>query len=545
MTRSWLLLFPVGLVAFAAVHVFQASGARDVLSPFHPLTGTAVRFVAPGWACRLSPCSYQWTATDGHGHSAVLGAQRAIARAFYAPGPYRVRLTVTDRAGHRSSKTTTVKVSGLALSPSFVGPRYYARFSHGPAASMGYFPILTYQLNLGQWSQLPARIKAMGVSGIDDAYDQSDQNNFRIADRHGFTLNINGSIARRAHSRAVASYAMLDEPNSRGSQYAASSCSSSNDTCGQAYVNDANAYRASDPTRPVWGNFTKDVDEWSYPPSGWSAPAYAQHMRAMLGSLNVVSADYYGWTDPYEWSQGTGQGTGHYGAWVYGHTIARMNYYNPSIPAYGFVECCDSLDGNGTKKPTNEMMPGMLEAAIWNILVHGGRGYVFWTTNFWDSSRGGDPYADPYAGASYQGGWALYGEHQWDPQYNRARQVDGEVKSMARDLNSPTVAGIRAGSSTRVPVAALGKQVHGKLWLLVQADGNGTHPLSNTAPMTATITLPNSVPAGTVLDVVGEHRTVTVNSRHQFTDSFTITTETPFSGNPITYGYQHHVYAAR
>lgn len=116
---------------------------------------------------------------------------------------------------------------------------------------------------------------------------------------------------------------------------------------------------------------------------------------------------------------------------------------------------------------------------------------------------------------------------------------------MARDLNSPTVAGIRAGSSTRVPVAALGKQVHGKLWLLVQADGNGTHPLSNTAPMTATITLPNSVPAGTVLDVVGEHRTVTVNSRHQFTDSFTITTETPFSGNPITYGYQHHVYAAR
>jgi hypothetical protein len=264
----------------------------------------------------------------------------------------------------------------------------------------------------------------------------------------------------------------------------------------------------------------------------------------MLEALDVASADFYGWTDPYEWNQGTGQGTGYYGAWVYGHTVARLNYYNPKIPAYGLVECCDSSDGNGTRKPTNEMMPGMLAAAIWNILVHGGRGYVFWTTNFWDSSRGGDPSAEPYQGASYQGAFALYAEHQWDAQYDSAQQVDREVESFAPELNSPTVTGISATSSRGVPVATLGKAVGGGLWLLAQADGSRIYPLSNTTRLTAKITLPNAVPPGTVLNVVGENRTVTVNADHQIIDTFGTATETPFSGKPITYGYQHHIYHA-
>jgi hypothetical protein len=541
--RRWVLvlLLAAGFGAYAAISGLQASGAGDLMSANHPTTGERTSLSAAPGTCRVGPCSYRWTTDSGQ----VLGSQRVLRYVFYSPGSHRVHLTVVDRAGHSVTKTTKIVVSGMALSPSFVGPSYYARFSDGPSASMRYFPILTYQLNLGQWGRLPSRVTAMGVNGVDDAYDHSDENNFRIAAAHGLTLNINGSIANRAHTGAVSSHGMFDEPNATGSHYAASACSPSHDTCGQAYVNDADAYRARDPTRPVWGNFTKDVEEWSYPPSGWTAPQFAQHERAMLDSVNIASADFYGWTDIYEWKQGTGQGTGHYGAWVYGHTVQRLNYYNPTIPAYGFVECCDSTDGNGTTKPTNEMMPGMLEASIWNILVHGGRGYVFWTTNFWDASSGGDPYANPYPGATYQGNYALYSEHQWDPQYNRAQAVDAEVKSMARDLNSPTVTGISAKASGGVPVATLGKQVNGKLWLLAQADGNASRPLSNTTPMTATITLPTAVPAGTVLTVVGENRTVTVNAHHEITDSFGTTTDGPFSGSPITYGYQHHVYAAQ
>jgi hypothetical protein len=562
-----MLLIPAAFVVFVTVHGSAGRAARAdyTVSPTKPAVLATTMFDASLSSCDQKPCAYQWTAKvlrspsrarkqdyavltaqTGRGRrSPVLGKRRILRYVFLSAGPYFVKLTVIDRTGHRSSKVERIAVSGLplALNPSFVGPGYYSKFSRGPSSSMSFFPIYTYQFNLGQWSQLPARFTAMGVNGVDDAYDASDQNNLEIGAAHGLTFNIMGSIGGRSDSQAVTSYAMQDEPNQTSSRYAASSCSPTDDTCAQAYVTAANAYRTADSTRPVWGNFTKDIDEWTFPPSGWTTAQFAQHESEMLGALNIASADFYGWTDAYEWNQGTGQGTGHYGAWVYGHTVERLNYYNPSIPAYGFVECCDSIDGNGTTKPTNEMMPGMIQAAIWNILVHGGRGYVFWTTNFWDSSSGGDPYADPYTGASYQGDFALYAEHQWDAQYDRARQVDHEVESVAPDLNSPTVTGISATSSSGVPVATLGKDVDGELWLLAQADGNTTYPLSNTTPMTAMITLPSAVPAGTVLNVVGENRIVTVNADHQITDTFGTTTETPFSGKPITYGYQHHIYA--
>jgi hypothetical protein len=189
-------------------------------------------------------------------------------------------------------------------------------------------------------------------------------------------------------------------------------------------------------------------------------------------------------------------------------------------------------------------MPGMIESAAWNLVVHGARGIIWWPADFWDMAPGKDPQDRPYPGASVYGYWAFYEDHQWDPQYAAARHVDREIESLARQLNSPTVSGISAMSSSNIPVATLGKDVAGKLWLLAQADGDPANPLSNTTPITATLTLPASVRAGTVLDVIGENRTVTVDARHQISDRFDAAAETPaYSGAPISYGYQHHVYA--
>jgi hypothetical protein len=291
--------------------------------------------------------------------------------------------------------------------------------------------------------------------------------------------------------------------------------------------------------------------EWTIPPAGWTTDEFAAHTGAMINSLDIVSADDYGWTDPYELNQKTGNGTGHYGSWVYGHAIDRLHTINPRIPAYGFIECCSSsgaaaANGNGAMTPTNVSMPGMLQSAVWNLLVHGARGIVWWTADFWDLSAGKDPQDSPYSGAGYYAYFALYADHQWDAQYRAAQQVNRQVASFAQELNSPTVSGISASSPTGVPVAVLGKSVYGRLWLLAQADGDQSHPLSNTSPIQATITLPSSVPPGTVLDVVGENRTVTVDANHQISDEFGTVTETPtYSGIPITYGYQHHVYSTR
>lgn len=541
-------LFAAGLLAVLLSHTSTTPPARVqyTLSPAAPDVGMTTTFVASRRSCRRPPCAYRWSATRRGGGPEVLGRGRVLNHAFAAAGTYAVTLTVSDSSGSHLSKVRPVVVSSLALphDPQFVGPGYYARFSDGPPASRSFFPIYTYQVNLGQWEPLAARIAAMGVNGIDDAYSPPAAADYRLGVANGLHFNAIGKLTAPG-AGTVTSYAMQDEPNQSGSPFAASSCPPDKDSCAQAYMAEAKSYRQADRTRPVWGNFTKDVDEWTYPASGWTAAQFSRHVRTLIGALDIASADYYGWTDSFEWNQSTGDGTGHYGAWVYGHTVARVHRYNPDIPVYGFVECCDSTNGNGTTKPTNEMMPGMLQAAVWNILVHGGRGYIFWTTNFWDSSSGGDPFADPYPGATYQSVYALYGEHQWDAQYAAARRVNHIVKAMASALNSPTVTGITTSSSDRVPVAVLGKDVDGKLWLLAQADGDTGHPLSNTATMTAKITLPAAVPAGTVLDVVGEHRSVVVDARHQFSDTFGIRTETPFSGQSITYGYQHHIYVAR
>ena len=122
----------------------------------------------------------------------------------------------------------------------------------------------------------------------------------------------------------------------------------------------------------------------------------------------------------------------------------------------------------------------------------------------------------------------------WQANYSQAKADNAAIQSDAVQLNSPTVSGVSASDAASVPVATLGKDVSGKLWLLATADGDVNHQMSNTSPMTVTITVPSAIPAGTVLTVVDENRTVTVDSNHQFTD--TLGTASVNSGTASTCG---------
>jgi hypothetical protein len=463
----------------------------------------------------------------------VVDASKVSPQATPTPTP-----TVT--ATPTPTPTATPPSTGETLShdPSFIDPTsYYARFSNGPSTSKSYFPILAYQMNLGQWSGLPARVTGMGVNGIYYGYDGTDQNNFNIAAANGLKAFISGSIGSRSNGQVVDGYAMYDEPNQDASPYRESAGTPSNDVGANKYIADANAYRSRDSTRPVVGNFTKDVFEWAWPASGWSTSDNEAHMRRQLGSLDITSADVYGWTDNWEWDQSSGNtGTNHIGAWVYGHMIDRLQYYNPNSPAYGFVE---GVAAWGTP-PTGSMTPNMIETAVWNLLAHGAQGWTYWPRDFYHNDD------QPYSGATYTGEYSLFGDHQWDTQYARAKAVDADVKSNATALNSPTVSGISATGQNGVPVTALGKDIGDKLWLLAQADGDSSHPLSNTTSMTGTVTVPNSVPVGSVFDVLGENRSVSVDSSHHIVDTYGTTTEKPlYSSRSLTYGYAHHIYQQR
>jgi hypothetical protein len=464
-------------------------------------------------------------------------------------GDYTVHLYSWDHG----TPPTDPPPSGTSFTydPAFVGPDYYDRWSKGPSSDPTYFPILAYHMNLTQWSGLAARVTGCNVNGILMAYDQSADYIMQAAIDAGLDILGIASLAQwhelpannidtvyPTQNGVITAYAMSDEPNQGDSVYEKyGDGTPALDTGAQTYVADSNAQKAADPTRPILGNFTKDVMEWNNGgPAGWTEAEVEQHNRTQLNSLDIASGDVYGWADEYEWHQDDPTfGTGHVAAWVYGHTIDRLRYYNPNVPAFGFVEGCRSGDG------VNTIMPGMIKAAVWNLLVHGARGYTIWPRDFYGTGIVLYPGADEFIGE-----FNMFADHQWDTQYTAFQQVNAEVKALAPQLNAPTVLGCSATGTGGVPVTTLGKDDGGKLWLLVQADGNTSHPLSNQASMTATITVPTVIAAGTVFNVVGESRTVTVSAGHTFTDTFGTTTETPPATvrtiPPLTYGYAHHIY---
>lgn len=436
--------------------------------------------------------------------------------------------------------------------PAWIGPEYYAQWSKGPSTALDYFPILAYHMNLNQWSGLPQRLVDCNINGVMMAFDQTNEGVVQTAKDYGMTI-VGISALQRWGDPAVANnidtvypslqniitaYSMADEPNQGNSVYEKYGNGTEAQDVGAAkYVEDSTAQKLADPNRPIIGNFTKDVFEWNLTgPPGWDSTEVERHNRTMLQSLNITSGDVYGWVDEYEWYQDDPTyGTHHVGAWVYGHLIDRLRFYNPNAPGFGFVELCRSGDG------VNTIMPGMVKTAVWNIIAHGGRGYTYWPRDFYGQG------INLYAGANeFIGEFSAFADHQFDAQAAAAGQVNGEVQALTTRINSPTILGFSAVGQSGVPVTVLAKDFYGKLWMLVQSDGNESHPMSNQTNMTATITVPSAISPGTVLNVVGEGRTVTVNSSHQFTDTFGTTTETPWATvrtiPPITYGYAHHIY---
>jgi hypothetical protein len=424
--------------------------------------------------------------------------------------------------------------------PSYVGPSYYSQWSQGPPTDMTYFPIMAYHMNLEQWTTLPQQLADSGINGIDWGYDDPGQGNLNIAHARGWHCFINyGGDVDTGHTNTdvVHGYVMFDEPNQTGSPYDPLGTSGATDPTGHAYAADVATQQAADPNRPVTGNFTKDIMDYAFPPSGWTNAQWTAHMSRMLGALDIVVADIYAWTDPFEWDQQTTPfpTNTHYGAWIYGLTIRRLRGYNPTAPAFAMVEVTDNYAGSGP--PNNTATPEMIETAMWQIIVNGGRGIVIWPRDFYFEDDVFEP------GASFIGEASLWGDQTWRPQRARLTSVAAKIHQQATAINSPTVLGCSATGAGGVPVDVLGKDVTGKLWMLVQASGNESHQFSNTSSMTATITVPSVVPAGTVFDVLDEARTVTVNSSHQFTDTFGTTTETPLlSDVSLTYGYKHHIY---
>jgi hypothetical protein len=491
----------------------------------------------------------------------------------------------------------------LTHDPSFVGPSYYDQFANtSKLQSMNFFPIGIWEEDLSN-PVLASLTTGMGVNFLDEEYsggcetelDAVAANNMveQVNPSHSYdpcpgTNDCNGQdtystplacFSGDSNVGDIFGYTLFDEPN-EGTSWGINNCPNTppiasdpaQDTCAESAIQDAAEITAGDPTRTTYGDETKSIFPWEETaPAAWNSAncgtgtnvplpnggttnwsgCFEKHESMLFSAISLGASDIFGWTDPYEIQdndvastadQGqdtctTGEQT-HCGAWVDAYAVDRIKYYNSGIPGMVMLSMTRSADGSAVDTPP------MIDADIWDSIAHAARGIIWWAADD-AASAPVDPVSGSDCDQSDDGVCDIY----WQANYNEAAADDKAVESIADELNSPTVEGVSASDSQGVPVATLGKDVNssGKLWILATADGDDTHQMSNTTPMTVTITVPDTVPVGTVFNVVGENRTVTVDANHQFTDTFGTTTidsgtDWP-SGVSLTIGYQHHIYS--
>jgi hypothetical protein len=349
---------------------------------------------------------------------------------------------------------------------------YYQRWANGPR----YNP--TTEFPVGVWQQDPG---ASRTSGTDASHFKTLGVNLYVglwdylSTHPTETVNAISANGARAYdwARGVAHQEVLqaqlgeDEPDGRGITPAQNQA-----------ANDQ--LRAADPSRPVYQNFTKGI----YPGS-WTTAA---DKRAWCASADIVSLDYYAYTDPWE------DDTGELGARHYGAAVDALETYCPGKPTYAFVE---------TSQPFNDpdrIQPGEFEAAVWNAIVHGADGITYFVHDFYTPDGGSNL-------------WGEYGDTLGLPVGARMKTVDARLAAYAPALNAPDDTTAPASATGNVTVLTK-RLANGQVWVFAQADGS---PMAEqSAAVDSTVTIPGASGTVTVLD---ENRTVTA-AGGQFTDHF-------------------------
>lgn len=262
------------------------------------------------------------------------------------------------------------------------------------------------------------------------------------------------------------------------------------------------AAKAADPSRPIHINWTKHmVDPQNNP---WTPETGSEDsdLRLYQASCDMTSFDDYAYTDPYESVRG---------AWRYGSFVDAMRRVSPvNKPMWGFVE---------TSRPNNQqpaITPDQMTAAIWNMIVHGARGIMFFNHDFGPA---------PASGSDGVWGRVYYDRAGGDAIIAALKKVNGQILSLAPVLNSPQLGVVDATgrerpdawvsvSSTAAPVDVMVRQHGGRTYVFAQASGSAS--LQNSAATTATFTLPGAVSVA----VSGESRSITASGGGVWQDTF-------------------------
>jgi hypothetical protein len=219
-----------------------------------------------------------------------------------------------------------------------------------------------------------------------------------------------------------------------------------------AWQSRCDAIKAADPSRARYANFGKGfaLNPWA----GYHVDAgstQAADFAKYVEPTTLLSSDYYGITDPYE-------PLSSHGIWTYGRAVdnTKISCAN-SRPVWGFVEASAPFPEVNSNQIRNRMLATDIMPAIWNMVVHGAQGFVYFCHDFSTTGNTGGALHEPGMPAAMQA-------------------VDASVQQYADVLlTGTTVSGVSASTGAAVGVTTLAKLFNGTTYIFAMAEGNSSN----------------------------------------------------------------------
>ena len=425
-----------------------------------------------------------------------------------------------SRFAHRLQRSAPSSSGPTTNGPSAA---YWSTWSNGPTTSDAWFPVGAWQAHIDSnylgiiapYSDLGAGLVDAGVNLVVGTWNWMSEGPGYIQRAKDLGLKVLATgpdmdylAANPSHASTIVGWQTGDEMDMFRVNDNAPFGPNSPTTTHNNYLTN----KSQDPTRPQHINWGKPMGGWYYTATGgYDTGSRNGDLTLYQKSSEATSVDYYWWTDPYE---ATPNAFGYGAAVDWQRFYARMD--NPNKPIWMFVENSRPWDSTTALAIT----PFQMEAAIWNSVVHGARGIIYFIHDF-----------NPNNGTAERGVWSqpYYDRTTGDAIIAKMKVVNARLQSLAPVLNSPEIGTISAStgrespsafitvnSTNGIPIDIMVRQYGGQTYVFAQASGDSTHLGSGNT--TATFTWVGG--GSRTLTVRDESRTVT-QTNGIWSDSFT------------------------
>lgn len=351
----------------------------------------------------------------------------------------------------------------------------YSRWTNGPSADPGFFPIAV-------WLQNPSKAAQYRKAGFNlymGLWKGPTDAQLDTLARAGMRVicEQNATALARLNDPVIAGWMHGDEPDNaqplpEGKGYGPPIPTAT-------IVADYQRIKAADPSRPVMLNLGQGVawDNWHGRGVRTRHPEdYPEYVKG----CDIASFDVYPVADGSKEISGK--------LWYVAEGVRRLNgWISQDQMAWNCIEC--TRISNKERKAT----PEQVRNEVWMALIHGSKGIIYFV-------------------------------HEWEPRFNESAllsdpamlamvtSINQGIHKLAPVLNSPTLSlGATANSENPdLPVAIMLKRHEGKLYLFACALRDGETRVTFTIP---------KIPAACVAEVLDESRTVAIQN-NQFQDRF-------------------------